>query len=97
MCGEESFGTGSSHMREKDGLWAALMWLNILAVRKTSVAQILDQHWREFGRTYYTRHGYERIATDEAETLIQTLRYRIKTLVGGKLGHRTVETADEFC
>jgi phosphoglucomutase len=96
LCGEESFGTGSNHVREKDGLWAVLFWLNILAVRNESVANIVTQHWQQFGRTYYTRHDYEAVASDAAESLMNTLRVKVKTLAGSKLGSYNVETADDF-
>ncbi|RKZ89618.1 MAG: alpha-D-glucose phosphate-specific phosphoglucomutase, partial [Gammaproteobacteria bacterium] len=73
LCGEESFGTGSNHIREKDGLWAVLFWLNILAMRKQSVAEIVEQHWQKFGRNYYTRHDYEAIPSDLAKQLMTDL------------------------
>ncbi|MFT5658583.1 MAG: phosphoglucomutase [Gammaproteobacteria bacterium] len=96
LCGEESFGTGSNHVREKDGLWAVLFWLNILAVRGESVADIVTQHWQQFGRDYYTRHDYEAVSSDAAESLMNTLRHKVKTLAGSKLGNYQVETADDF-
>ena len=74
ICGEESFGTGSDHVREKDGLWAILLWLNILAVRKQSVAEILAEHWAKFGRNYYSRHDFEAIASDKADAMMAALR-----------------------
>ena len=77
LCGEESAGTGSNHVREKDGLWAVLYWLNILAVREKSVEEIITDHWRRFGRNVYSRHDYEGIATDKAETLIAGLRQQL--------------------
>ena len=76
ICGEESFGTGSDHVREKDGLWAVLLWLNILAVRRESVAAILSAHWGKFGRNYYSRHDFEAIATDKADAMMAALRDR---------------------
>ena len=76
LCGEESFGTGSNHVREKDGLWAVLFWLNILAVRKQSVADIVNDHWKQYGRDVYTRHDYEAIATEGANALMDQLRAR---------------------
>ena len=82
LCGEESFGTSSSHVREKDGMWAVLMWLNILARRRESVAEIVTGHWREFGRTYYTRHDYEEVDADGAYRLMAGLRARFVTLTG---------------
>jgi phosphoglucomutase len=82
VCGEESFGTGSNHVREKDGLWAVLMWLNILARKKQSVADIVKAHWQDYGRNYYTRHDYEEVAAEKAETLMKTLRSSFATLKG---------------
>lgn len=96
LCGEESFGTGSDHVREKDGLWAVLFWLNILAVRGESVADIVQQHWQQYGRDYYTRHDYEAVASDGAESLMARLREKVKTLAGSELGSYQVETADDF-
>ncbi|MCF6237960.1 MAG: alpha-D-glucose phosphate-specific phosphoglucomutase [Candidatus Marinimicrobia bacterium] len=96
FCGEESFGTGSNHVREKDGLWAVLFWLNLLAVKKQSVAKIVQDHWREFGRNYYTRYDYEAVDKRAATQLMQQLRERLKSLPGTQLqGHR-VEYADDF-
>ncbi len=74
LCGEESFGTGSDHVREKDGLWAVLFWLNLLAVRQQSVAEIVTEHWRRFGRNFYTRHDYEAVDLAGAEGLMDHLR-----------------------
>ena len=74
LCGEESFGTGSDHVREKDGLWAVLFWLNVVARRGESVEQIVRGHWREFGRNYYTRHDYEEIPSDAARGVMETVR-----------------------
>ena len=82
ICGEESFGTGSSHVREKDGLWAVLFWLNIVAVRKQSVAAIVREHWSAYGRNYYTRHDYEEVDAAAAAALMQSLRDRFKALPG---------------
>jgi len=96
LCGEESFGTGSNHLREKDGLWAVLFWLNILAERRESVADIVQQHWRQFGRNYYTRHDYEALAIDGAEALMDTLRHQTGKLIGQQLGNFEVEFADDF-
>jgi len=96
LCGEESFGTGSNHVREKDGLWAVLFWLNILAVRGESVADIVRQHWQQFGRDYYTRHDYEAVASDAAAALMAALREKVKTLAGTALGSYQIETADDF-
>ena len=96
LCGEESFGTGSSHVREKDGLWAVLFWLNILAVRGESVADIVQQHWRQYGRDYYTRHDYEAVASDSAQSLIEALRQQIDAMAGQRLGSYEIEFADDF-
>jgi len=96
LCGEESFGTGSDHVREKDGLWAVLFWLNLLAVRKESVEQIVRAHWRRFGRNYYSRHDYEQVATDPAQQLIETLRGRLSGLHGHRIGEREIAFADDF-
>ena len=96
LCGEESFGTGSDHVREKDGLWAVLCWLNILAERKQSVEDIMRQHWAEYGRNYYTRHDYENIPNESADKLIDTLQQNLPSLVGRSFGDRTIVTADNF-
>jgi phosphoglucomutase len=96
LCGEESFGTGSNHIREKDGLWAVLFWLNILAVRQQSVAEIVQSHWQTYGRNYYSRHDYEGVDSDRAETLIRQLRDRLPGLQGQRFGSQTVATADDF-
>jgi phosphoglucomutase len=96
LCGEESFGTGSNHIREKDGLWAVLFWLNILAECGKSVADIVQQHWGRFGRNYYTRHDYEAVANDGAEALMNALRQQTVKLIGQQLGNFEVELADDF-
>jgi phosphoglucomutase len=96
LCGEESFGTGSNHVREKDGLWAVLFWLNILAVRKQSVADIVIDHWQKFGRDVYTRHDYEGVSADGANTLMQDLRKRTSELGGQNFDGYTVELCDDF-
>jgi phosphoglucomutase len=96
LCGEESFGTGSDHVREKDGLWAVLFWLNLLAVRRQSVAEIVQEHWRKFGRNYYTRYDYEGIETESANGLMAHLQSRLPELPGSTLGGYTVEYADNF-
>ncbi len=97
LCGEESFGTGSNHIREKDGLWAVLFWLNILASRNESVADIVQKHWQEYGRNYYSRHDYEAIETDKANQLMSALRDKVKTLTNTKMGSLTVSYSDDFC
>ena len=96
ICGEESFGTGSDHIREKDGLWAILLWLNILAVRKQSMAAILAEHWAKFGRNYYSRHDFEAIASDKAEAMMAALRASLPSLASKTLEGLTVMTADDF-
>ncbi|MBY5881302.1 alpha-D-glucose phosphate-specific phosphoglucomutase [Rhizobium ruizarguesonis] len=96
ICGEESSGTGSSHVREKDGLWAVLLWLNILAVRGESVADIVTQHWQTYGRNYYSRHDYEGLDTDAANGLVDNLRSQLPTLPGKSFGNLKVEKADDF-
>lgn len=96
LCGEESFGSGSNHIREKDGLWAVLFWLNILAKRKQSVAEIVTQHWQEYGRNYYTRHDYEAIPSDTALQLMGDLEAKLPNLIGQSLAGRTVQYADNF-
>ena len=96
LCGEESFGTGSDHVREKDGLWAVLFWLNLLAVRKMSVQAIVQEHWRKFGRNYYTRYDYEEIDTEAANGLMAHLQARLADLPGSVLNGYTVDYADNF-
>jgi phosphoglucomutase len=96
VCGEESFGTGSDHVREKDGLWAVLFWLNILAARKQSVAEIVKAHWAEYGRNYYSRHDYEEVDTDAANGLMTHLRDSLASLPGQAFGALEVEAADDF-
>ena len=96
LCGEESFGTGSDHVREKDGLWAVLFWLNLLAARKQSVADIVKEHWRRFGRNYYTRHDYEAVDSEAANGLMDHLRRLLPGLPGTKLGGIQVGYADDF-
>jgi phosphoglucomutase len=96
VCGEESFGTGSNHVREKDGLWAVLFWLNIVAARKQSVKEIVEAHWAEYGRNYYSRHDYEEVDTEAANGLVANLRDKLATLPGQSFGALTVESADDF-
>ena len=96
ICGEESAGTGSDHVREKDGLWAVLLWLNILAVRKISVDQLAREHWAKFGRNYYARHDYEALPTENADTLMADLNQSLATLPGKSFGSLTIATADNF-
>jgi phosphoglucomutase len=96
ICGEESAGTGSDHVREKDGLWAVLLWLNILASRRQSVAEIVEAHWKRFGRNYYARHDYEALPVEAAEAVMATLRGKLDTLAGGQAGGLTIAGADDF-
>lgn len=96
LCGEESYGTGSHHIREKDGLWAVLFWLNLLAARGGSVQGIVEAHWQRFGRHYYSRHDYEAIEPDAARLLMQDLRIKLANLPGQKMNHYEVQAADDF-
>lgn len=96
ICGEESAGTGSDHVREKDGLWAVLLWLNILAATGKSVKQIATEHWARFGRNYYARHDYEGVESNAADALMGGLRDRLAQLPGQAFGTLTVEAADDF-
>ncbi|MGP1373358.1 MAG: alpha-D-glucose phosphate-specific phosphoglucomutase [Almyronema sp.] len=96
LCGEESFGTGSDHVREKDGLWAVLFWLNILAVRRQSVEAIVKEHWQTYGRNYYSRHDYEEVASEPANQLMANLRNAVKEMKGQPLGDYQVAYADDF-
>ncbi|HSB25354.1 MAG TPA: alpha-D-glucose phosphate-specific phosphoglucomutase [Burkholderiaceae bacterium] len=97
LCGEESAGTGSNHVREKDGVWAVLLWLSILAARGQSVQQIAAQHWATYGRNYYTRHDYEGLDTATAQTLMKDLAEALPALAGQTVGGRRVEIGDDFC
>lgn len=96
LCGEESFGTGSDHVREKDGLWAVLMWLNILAERRQSVAEIMADHFRRFGRNYYSRHDYEALPVAQAAAMLDPLRARLAELPGTQVAGLRVTAADDF-
>jgi phosphoglucomutase len=96
LCGEESFGTGSNHVREKDGLWAVLFWLNILAVTGKSVEDLVRTHWRTYGRNFYSRHDYEEVESQPANELMDRLRGMLPDLPGKKLGNYQVEYADDF-
>jgi phosphoglucomutase len=96
VCGEESFGTSSNHVREKDGVWAVLAWLNILATTGKSVGEVCEQHWQHFGRHYYARHDYEDLPADAATAVMQSLADRLEDLPGQALGEWTVSEADEF-
>jgi phosphoglucomutase len=97
LCGEESFGTGSQHVREKDGLWAVLFWLNLIARRRQSVEEIVHEHWQKFGRDIYSRHDYEAVDSDIANQIMASLREQITTLEGQIFGDFVVKYADEFC
>jgi phosphoglucomutase len=96
LCGEESFGTGSDHVREKDGLWAVLFWLNVLARRRESVAEIVRDHWRKYGRNYYSRYDYEAVESDAGAGVMSLLRDRLATLKGTAVSGLTVAEADDF-
>ena len=96
ICGEESAGTGSDHVREKDGLWAVLLWLNILAATGKSIDQIARDHWATYGRNYYARHDYEGVESERADALMAELRGKLATLPGTTIGDLAIETADDF-
>ncbi|MDR2195605.1 MAG: alpha-D-glucose phosphate-specific phosphoglucomutase [Gallionellaceae bacterium] len=96
MCGEESFGTSSSHVREKDGLWAVLFWLNVLAARKQPVETIVREHWAKFGRNFYSRHDYENLPVEAANGVISHLRENFAALAGAQFGQYTVQGCDDF-
>lgn len=96
LCGEESAGTSSNHVREKDGLWAVLLWLNILAARGLSVAELMQDHWSRFGRDYYSRHDYEGVDKAAAEALMAALRDKLPELPGTPINGMTVTAADDF-
>jgi phosphoglucomutase len=95
LCGEESAGTGSDHVREKDGLWAVLLWLNILAERKLSVSEIMLDHWQTYGRNYYSRHDYEAVETERAEKIMTTLRGLAED-TPAEVGGKAIEKIDSF-
>ena len=96
LCGEESAGTSSNHVREKDGVWAVLLWLNVLAARKQSVAEIVREHWALYGRNYYSRHDYEEVDADGANALVKSLRDRLPRLKGENFRGLEVHDADDF-
>ena len=96
LCGEESFGTGSDHVREKDGLWAVLLWLNVLAERGETVAEVLADHWKTYGRNYYSRHDYEVLPIDVANGIVDGLRARLGELPGTVVEGMEIATADDF-
>jgi len=96
LCGEESYGTGSNHIREKDGVWAVLFWLNLIAASGKSVEQLVSAHWQRFGRNYYSRHDYEAVDSKAANELMTSLRIKLPSLAGRDLGHYVVDFADDF-
>lgn len=96
LCGEESFGSGSDHIREKDGIWAVLFWLNLIAIKQQSVEEITRSHWKHYGRHYYTRHDYEGIDNNTAENLVQNLRNQASSLIGNQYGNYKVLLCDDF-
>ncbi len=96
LCGEESFGTGSNHVREKDGLWAVLCWLNIIAAKKQSVEDIVKSHWLEYGRNVYSRHDYEAVPSDIANSVMTHIKSQFTSLPNQKFGKYYVKTADDF-
>ena len=96
LCGEESFGTGSNHIREKDGLWAVLFWLNLIAVKQQGVSEIAGEHWQEFGRHYFTRHDYENVDAQQAKTMLADLREQLGSLKGRVINGVQILTAEDF-
>jgi phosphoglucomutase len=96
FCGEESAGAGSNHIREKDGIWAVLMWLNIIAVTKLNIPQLINKHWKEFGRHYYSRHDYEEIEESKAIYIFRVIEEKLSTLRGFVFGDETVSSAEIF-
>ena len=96
LCGEESYGTGSDHIREKDGLWAVLFWLNLVAVTNKGVNQLVTEHWAKFGRNFYSRHDYEAIDSSAANGLMEAIRAKLNSLVGKSFGNYTLTLADDF-
>lgn len=96
LCGEESFGTGSNHVREKDGLWAVLCWLNILAVKHTGVEALVKDHWASYGRNVYSRHDYEGVPSEQAQGMMTHLREQFSVLTNQSFGRYTIKTCDDF-
>jgi phosphoglucomutase len=96
LCGEESFGTSSNHVREKDGLWAVLFWLNIVAARQQSVEAIVREHWATYGRNFYARHDYEGVDSKGADELMNNLRQQFGSLLGKSFGSHHVQFCDDF-
>lgn len=97
VCGEESFGTGSDHIREKDGLWAVLAWLSVLATTRKSVEQIAHEHWQKFGRSYFERHDYEGLDASKATEMMREAVYIFPRLVEQQIGNSKVKLTDDFC
>lgn len=96
LCGEESFGTGSDHVREKDGLWAVLCWLNLLAATDESVESLVRKHWQTYGRNVYSRHDYEGVPTEQANAVMAHIKAQFASLPGQVFGSYTVNTVDDF-
>jgi phosphoglucomutase len=96
LCGEESAGASSNHVREKDGLWAILLWLNILAKTRVSVKALLENHWAQFGQNYYTRHDFEEIESDKANAVMAHIKAQLPSLAGQTFSTLTVQSADNF-
>ncbi len=96
LCGEESYGTSSNHIREKDGIWAILFWLNLLAVTGKSIEETVHEHWKRYGRNYYSRHDYVNIDSRRAHDLMEHLRSQLATLSGKRYGNWVIDKADEF-
>lgn len=96
ICGEESAGTGSNHVREKDGLWAVLLWLSILAARGEGAKEIVTKHWAEYGRNYYSRHDYEEVDSARANALVDELRAKLDSLAGTTVRGLKIAAADDF-
>ena len=96
LCGEENFGMGSDHIREKDGLWTVLFWLNMLAVTQHSVEQLVRDHWAQYGRSYYCRHDYEAIDVEQAKYFMDALRTRLDSLPGKSFAAYRVQSCDDF-
>ena len=96
ICGEESFGTGSNHVREKDGLWAVLYWLQVLAAKQCSVSELIQNHWKQYGRNYYSRHDYEAISSTTANQIFNNLTSMLPSLKENKFAGNLVKEADKF-
>ncbi len=96
LCGEESYGTGSDHIREKDGVWAVLFWLNLVAATGKQIDQLVEEHWQKFGRNFYSRHDYEAIDTVIANSIMSSLRDKLSSLAGTQLNGEKVAKADDF-